>query len=107
MTLFQVEELTSYWAEHPPLHLLVAAYLGAGKDRRLQMPAAPFAPEQRPQSDAGPMLARLGPGFSVGDVHAGLAPVILDFAALTRQSACIDETSRKDFARREPGSGGL
>jgi len=42
MTLFQVEELTSYWARHPPLHLLVAAYLGFGKDRRPQMPPAPF-----------------------------------------------------------------
>jgi len=93
MTLYQVEELTSYWAEHPPLHLLAAAYLGAGKDRRPQMLAAPFAREQRPESDAGSMLARLGPGFSVGDVHAGLAPVVLDFVELSRRSGLIDGTS--------------
>ena len=28
MTLPQVLELTAYWAKHPPVHLLVAAYLG-------------------------------------------------------------------------------
>ena len=31
MTLLEVEELTRYWIEHPPLHLMVAAYLGLGK----------------------------------------------------------------------------
>jgi hypothetical protein len=30
MTLFDVEELTLYWADHPPTHLMVAAYLGIG-----------------------------------------------------------------------------
>ena len=34
MTLFDFEELTKYWAEHPPLHIMVAAYLGAGKQHR-------------------------------------------------------------------------
>jgi hypothetical protein len=28
MTLPQVEELLAYWHEHPPVHFLVAAYLG-------------------------------------------------------------------------------
>ena len=28
MTLPQVDELFGYWAKHPPVHLLVAAYLG-------------------------------------------------------------------------------
>jgi hypothetical protein len=95
MTLFQVEELSFYWARHPPLHLLVAAYLGVGKDRRPQMPPAPFDGEQRPQPDAGSMLARLGPGFGAGDVHAGLTPAVLDFAELRRRSGFIDETSSK------------
>jgi hypothetical protein len=31
MTLPQVEELLDYWRAHPPLHLLVAAALGAHK----------------------------------------------------------------------------
>jgi hypothetical protein len=106
MTLFQVEELTSYWAEHPPLHLLVAAYLGVGKDKRQPMPPSSFEREQRPQSDAGSVLARLGPGFSPGDVHAGLTPVVLDFAEL-RRSAFIDETSNEDLARHQRDSSGL
>jgi hypothetical protein len=28
MTLLEVEELTRYWIDHPPPHLLIAAYLG-------------------------------------------------------------------------------
>jgi len=98
MTLFQVEELTSYWARHPPLHLLVAAYLGVGKDRRTQMPPASFEREQRPHPDAGSVLARLGPGFSAGDVHAGLTPAVLDFAELRRRSEFIAERSGKRLA---------
>jgi hypothetical protein len=31
MTLSAVKELMDYWAEHPPLHLLVAAALGCGR----------------------------------------------------------------------------
>ncbi|MBV9199773.1 MAG: hypothetical protein JO320_23865 [Alphaproteobacteria bacterium] len=93
MTLFQVEELTSYWAEHPPLHLLIAAYLGAGRARRPQMPPGSFEREQQPRPDAGSVLAGLGSGFSAGDVHAGLTSVVLDFAELYRRSAFIDETS--------------
>lgn len=31
MTLLQVQELLDYWRAHPPLHLLVAAALGAHK----------------------------------------------------------------------------
>lgn len=28
LTLPEVEELLTYWADHPPTHILVAAYLG-------------------------------------------------------------------------------
>lgn len=87
MTLFQVEELTSYWAQHPPLHLLFAAYLGLGKDKRAPMPAGPG---RRPSSEVDSMLAQLGPGFSAADVHAGLASVVLDFAELSRRAAISD-----------------
>ena len=30
MTLLEVEELTHYWSEHPPVHLLLAAFMSAG-----------------------------------------------------------------------------
>jgi hypothetical protein len=33
MTLLEVEELTRYWIDHPPPHLLIAAYLGIGRER--------------------------------------------------------------------------
>jgi hypothetical protein len=87
MTLFQVEELTSYWAQYPPLHLLVAAYLGVGKDKHPRVAPTSMGREQRPSADAGSMLAQLGPGFGAGDVHAGLSPVVLDFGELYRHAA--------------------
>jgi hypothetical protein len=89
MTLFQVEELASYWAQHPPLHLLVAAYLGVGKEKHARPPAS-VKRAQRSNSDVGSVLAQLGPGFSAGDVHAGLSPANLDFAELRRQARVPD-----------------
>ena len=90
MTLFEVEELTSYWAQHPPLHLLVAAFLGIGRNKRGLLPPIPAGRGQRPGPDAGSVLPQLGPGFSAGDVHAGLSPVVLDFAELSRQAVIPD-----------------
>jgi hypothetical protein len=82
MTLFQIEELTSYWAKHPPVHLLVAAYLGVGKNKTAQLPPTPMGRGHQPSSDPSSLLAQLGPGFGAGDVNAGLSPAVLDFAAL-------------------------
>lgn len=90
MTLFEVEELTSYWAQHPPLHLLVAAFLGVNKNKRAQLSPMSVGRGQRPSWDVGSMLPQLGPGFSAGDVHAGLTPVILDFAELSRRAVIPD-----------------
>ena len=84
MTLFDLEELTKYWVEHPPLHILVGAYLGVGKQPRPTPPGPAGSPGAAGfHRDA--VLAELGPGFGAGDVHAGLAPVELDFAELRRR----------------------
>jgi hypothetical protein len=89
MTLFQLEELTSYWAHHPPLHLLIAAYLGVDKNNARRPPkAAGRGP--RPSSDPSSLLAQLGPGFGAGEVNAGLSPVVLDFAELRRRAGIPD-----------------
>jgi hypothetical protein len=90
MTLFQVEELTSYWAQHPPLHLLVAAYLGVDRHKYGLKPPTFAGRGQRSSSDAGSALAQLGPEFSAGDVHAGLPPVVLDFTELCRRGPTPD-----------------
>jgi hypothetical protein len=82
MTLFQIEELTSYWAQHPPVHLLVAAYLGVGKRNNARLPPKSMERGQPPSSESNSLLVQLGPGFGVGDVNAGLSPVVLDFAEL-------------------------
>ena len=90
MTLFQIEELTSYWAQHPPVHLLVAAYLGVGKNTNARMPSTSMGRRQQPTPDSGSLLAQLGPGFGAGEVNAGLSPVILDFAELRVRSEIPD-----------------
>jgi hypothetical protein len=90
MTLFQIEELTSYWAQHPPVHLLIGAYLGVGRDKHA--PPAPISTGrgQRPSSDSSSLLAQLGPGFGAGDVNAGLSPAVLDFAELRLRAGILD-----------------
>jgi hypothetical protein len=85
MTLFDFEELTEYWIEHPPVHILVAAYLGVGKHQRKRTSSVPGRPSSAAGSNLEVLLAELGPGFGAGDVHAGLAPVVLDFAELRRR----------------------
>jgi len=94
MTLLDFEELAAYWAEHPPVHILVAAYLDAGRAKRARIPLD--TPQERSSgpgsgaaSDAGSILAELGSGFGSGDVHAGLAPVVLDFNELRRRTSCL------------------
>jgi hypothetical protein len=87
MTLFQLEELTSYWAHHPPLHLLIAAYLGVGKNNA-RRPSKAMG--RGPSSDSSSLLAQLGPGFGTGEVNAGLSPVVLDFAELRLRAGIPD-----------------
>ena len=76
MTLHEVEELFAYWTAHPPLHVMVAAFLGIRPGKR--------APGANAQAS---LLAELGAGFVKGDVHRGLPPAILDFAELRRRAA--------------------
>ena len=44
MTLFQVEELCQYWGDHPPVHLLLAGFMGV-KPMGRQLTAAAPRPE--------------------------------------------------------------
>ena len=87
MTLLDVEELTSYWAEHPPVHILAAAYLGLNGQKRPRI-SSNSSPGLGDRTGVGcrSLLAELGPGFASGDVHAALAPVELDFAELRRKA---------------------
>lgn len=82
MTLLEVEELCGYWAEHPPVHLMVAGYLGIGRDAD-RRPAR----GRDPDSDALPSwplgMPGLGPArpFSVS-FGGGAIDALVD---LTRQ----------------------
>ena len=88
MTLLDFEELCGYWAVHPPVHLVVAACLGPAKrtpgPRPFRADGAAFPP-----ADPAALLAELGPGFGIGDVHAGFAPVVLDIAELRRREKAV------------------
>lgn len=93
MTLLDVEELTRYWIDHPPLHLMAAAYLGVGKGNGKRVGSESSAAKRRgmgANSDVGALLAELGPSFTGVDVHAGLAPVVLDFTELKRRARSAD-----------------
>ena len=90
MTLFDFEELMAYWAEHPPVHILVGAYLGIGKHQRRRIPSAGSSRGRAASSDLQTILAELGPSFGAGDVHAGLPGVVLDFAELRRRASGSD-----------------
>jgi hypothetical protein len=79
MTLLDFEELAGYWSEHPPLHMLLAAYLGVGTTRVHGNRPPPG------KAELSSLLAELGPGFAAGDVHAGLGEVALDFRDLKRR----------------------
>ena len=94
MTLLEFEELTAYWTEHPPVHMLVAAYLDAGRTKRarMQLDTRREASSEHgggAPPDIGAILAELGPGFGSGDVHAGPAPVVLDFKELQRRASYL------------------
>jgi hypothetical protein len=85
MTLFDFEELMTYWVEHPPVHILVGAHLGVGKRQRKPIPSTGSSSGRAPSSDLPTILAELGPGFGAGDIHAGLPRVVLDFSELRRR----------------------
>lgn len=85
MTLFDFEELTAYWVEHPPVHILVGTYLGVGKHQRKPVPSGASNPRREMGVDIQALLAELGPGFGAGDVHAGLPGVVLDLDELRRR----------------------
>ena len=61
--------------------LFNGAYLGAGKHRCKPTPLAQAGSVRTPGPNLVALLAEFGPGFGVGDVHEGLAPVVLDFLA--------------------------
>lgn len=41
MTLPRLEAMTEYWAEHPPTHVLVAAFMQAKSGSKPKKPGAP------------------------------------------------------------------
>lgn len=86
MTIFEFEELAAYWAEHPPVHILVGAYLGVGKDRHKRGPSTFTKFDRRAGPELASVLGRLGAGFVAGEVHAGLSPVVLEIAELRRRA---------------------
>lgn len=88
MTLFDIEELARYWLDYPPLHMILAAHFGFGQFRQGRAgDIGTRAANRRDADDAARLAAELGLGFASGDVHAGLAPVVLDFAELRRKAA--------------------
>lgn len=76
MTLFDYEELCGYWSDHPPVHLLVAAYLG------IKSSGSNGHSSVKPPSAQDFSEVRMFPGMAEGDIHAGLPQPVFDFAEL-------------------------
>jgi hypothetical protein len=93
MTLLDVEELSGYWAEHPPVHLMVAAYLGVKPQPSGPSPVAGSGPRLTsgsPVADPVDAAALLRvPGMARGDIHDGLAAPIFDFEELRRRELAV------------------
>jgi hypothetical protein len=81
MTIFEVEEIFAYWGDHPPTHLMVAAYLGVkpSSRSRLDAPLGPNSAAFLPEEAAAFLMAT---GMPTGDIHEGLGMPTFDAAEL-------------------------
>src|SRR6266550_1254732 len=80
MTLWDVMELGEYWAENPPVHILVAAYLGF-KGEPAVTPS--FNPDDyRGINDNWQQELAAIPGAAAGPLPTNLPDPVLDFEAL-------------------------
>lgn len=80
MTLFDVEELSSYWHKHPPVHLLVAGFVGYKADE-----PAVLTPEYYPVSTPLPPELLGIPGVAAGVLPPNMPAPIFDFDELMRR----------------------
>jgi hypothetical protein len=67
MTLPRLFEMMDYWAEHPPLHIVLAAFAGIKPSKKKQAPVS----NQDPDMIIGDFA---GAGFSVKTIKKGDRP---------------------------------
>ena len=79
MTVFDVDELCSYWSRHPPVHVLVAAFLGVESKEPVREVQRPQAQPNQPLP-ANFVLASI-PGLTAA-THANMPAPIFDVAEL-------------------------
>ena len=76
MTLLDVEELARYWADHPPAHLLLAAFIGGGQK------TAPLAASSKDDFRRHPSLSEImtlpGVGQTIRPISSRFGPRALD-----------------------------
>jgi hypothetical protein len=78
MTLFDVEELCHYWRRHPPVHLLVAGFVGYRADDA----SSPTDAEYWPVSTPLPPELLSVPGVAPGVLPPNMPQPLLDFEEL-------------------------
>lgn len=59
MTIPRLLALTAHWRQFPPVHITLAAFVGAGKKE--DKPTKPHQPQQ-PDDDMAELLGMLAPG---------------------------------------------
>jgi hypothetical protein len=78
MTLFQVDELAGYWRKHPPVHLLVAGFVGYRAEDVVASTAAD-------EATSLPLELFGIPGVAPGVLPPNMPQPKLDFEELMRQ----------------------
>lgn len=83
MTLLEVEELAAYWHKHPPVHLLVAGFVGYRADDEVATEHIPSpGSDYHSVSIALPPQLLGVPGVGPGQLPPNMPPPILDFEEL-------------------------
>jgi hypothetical protein len=76
MTLLDVEELMRYWTDYPPLHLLLAAFIGVGQK------TTPLGGSTRDNFIREPSLCEImtlpGVGQAIRPLSSGFGPGAVD-----------------------------
>ncbi len=86
MTLLDVRELCEYWAEHPPVHILVAAFVGFKAETEVTPGWRDVLAEGRGSTPDWLVQQRLAgiPGVAAGSLPESMSGPVFDVDALMR-----------------------
>jgi hypothetical protein len=100
MTLLDFMELCSYWEKSPPVHIMVAAYLGVRKD------ANPPANPRRPDGGPSPFQTSRPDSAAALDRKVSADEAAMIFGAMGHVGCGMIESIERPPGVRHPGNAG-